>query len=174
MAQTATQAKTADRKPTEAVKQTAKVVEQHSKKIAHSAKELEHSSGRIEDSADRTTRLAADRNVLAAERTYAAWVRTGLFALASGVGARALLHGVLPEWLVLADATALIAFSIFCFGAAIWRHLDAGPLVHAPKLARIPGPVLVAVNGFLALVSCAAMVGIWFGPPISAAHMAVP
>jgi hypothetical protein len=39
---------------------------------------------------------------------------------------------------------------------------------------RIPGPVLIAVNGFLALVSCAALVGIWVGPPLAAAHMAVP
>ena len=68
----------------------------------------------------------------------------------------------------------LIAFSIFCFGAAIWRHLDAGPLVQMPKLARIPGPVLVTVNVFLALVSVAALIGIWFGPPLIAAHMAVP
>src|SRR3954466_4939909 len=158
----------------EPIERTARTVEKHSRKVAHSAAETKQSAAAIEESADLNTRLAADRNVLAAERTYAAWVRTGLFALASGIGARALLHGVLPEWLVLADATALIAFSIFCFGAAIWRHLDPGPLVHAPKLMRIPGPVLVAVNGFLAAVSFAALVGIWFGPPLVAAHMAVP
>src|SRR3954470_8087029 len=158
----------------EPIERTARTVEKHSRKVAHSAAETKQSAAAIEESADLNTRLAADRNILAAERTYAAWVRTGLFALASGIGARALLHGVLPEWLVLADATALIAFSIFCFGAAIWRHLDPGPLVHAPKLMRIPGPVLIAVNGFLALVSCAALVGIWVGPPLAAAHMAVP
>src|SRR5690349_23129952 len=153
MAQTATQAKTADRKPTEAVKQTAKVVEQHSKKIAHSAKELKHSSEHIETSADRTTRLAADRTILAAERTYAAWVRTGLFALASGIGARALLTGLLPEWLIQADATMLVAFSTFCFGAAIWRHLNPGPPPPRPAVQQIPRLALVVVNGFLALVS---------------------
>ena len=144
------------------------------KKLEDNAEKLGDSAQKLGDSADRRTELAADRTVFAAERTYAAWVRTGLFALASGIGARALLHGVLPEWLVLADSTMLIAFSIFCFGAAIWRHLDPGPLMHAPKLGRIPGPVLIAVNGFLALVSLAAMVGIWFGPPLVAAHMAVP
>jgi putative membrane protein len=31
--------------------------------------------------------------LFAAERTYAAWVRTGLAALASGVGAKKLLEG---------------------------------------------------------------------------------
>jgi putative membrane protein len=144
-----------------AVKQTAKAVEKHSRKIADSATELKHSSVRIEDSAERTTRLAADRTVLAAERTYASWVRTGLFALASGIGARALLTGLLPEWLILADATMLVAFSIFCFGAAIWRHLNPGPPPPTPDVQRIPHAVLMLVNAFLALVSLAALVGIW-------------
>lgn len=144
-----------------AVKQTAKTVAQHSRKIAESAHELEHSSARIEDSATRTTRLAADRTLLAAERTYAAWIRTGLFALASGVGAKALLTGLLPAWLVLADATALIAFSVFCFGAAVWRHLNPGPPPPEPNVARLPPAVLVTVSGFLALVSAAALAGIW-------------
>jgi putative membrane protein len=156
MAQTATKPKAAET----AVKQSAKVVEQHSKKIADSAKEIRHSSYAIEDSADRTTRLAADRTVLAAERTYAAWVRTGLFALASGIGARTLLTGLTPEWLILADASVLIAFSMFCFGAAIWRYVSPGPRP-TPDVERIPHIVLIAVNGFLALVSLAALIGIW-------------
>src|SRR5436305_802718 len=159
MAQPATKPKDA----AAATKQTAKVVEQHSKKIADSAKDLKRSSEHIEDSADRTTRLAADRTILAAERTYAAWVRTGLFALTSGVGARALLTGLMPEWLVMADASMLIAFSVFCFGAAIWRHLNPGPPPPRPDVARIPGAVLSGVNAFLGLVSLAALVGIWSG-----------
>jgi len=159
MAQTATKPK-----PTEATKQTAKVVEQHSKKIADSAKELEHSSVRIENSADHTTRLAADRTILAAERTYAAWVRTGLFSLASGVGARALLTGLLPAWLVQTDASMLIAFSVFCFGAAIWRYLNPGPPPPRPAVQQIPRLVLIVVNAFLALVSIAALIGIWVVP----------
>ena len=160
MAQTATKPKAVD----PAVKHSAKVVEQHSRKIADSAKELEHSSYAIEDSADRTTQLAADRTILAAERTYAAWVRTGLFALASGIGARALLTGLLPEWLILADASLLIAFSMFCFGAAIWRHLNPGPPPPAPDVRRIPRLVLIGVNAFLALISLAALIGIWTVP----------
>jgi putative membrane protein len=157
MSQTATKPKPAEA----AVKQSAKVVEQHSKKIADSAKELEHSSYRIEDSADRTTQLAADRTILAAERTYAAWIRTGLFALASGIGARALLTGLLPEWLVQADASMLIAFSVFCFGAAVWRHLHPGPPPPRPGVQQIPRSALTVVSSFLALVSLAALIGIW-------------
>jgi putative membrane protein len=147
-----------------AVKETAQAVAQHSRHIAHSARELEHSSERIEDQATRTTRLAANRTILAAERTYAAWVRTGLFALASGVGARALLTGLLPEWLIQADASVLILFSMFCFGAAAWRHLNPGPPPPAPDVRQIPRPALIAVSTFLALISLAALLGIWVAP----------
>ena len=109
-------ASTGSAKSTEAVvKQTTKSVEHQTRKVADTARELKHSSARIEDSADRTTVLAADRNILASERTYAAWVRTGLLALAGGIGARALQD--VPNWLVLANGTLLIAFSLFCFGA---------------------------------------------------------
>jgi putative membrane protein len=91
-------------------------------------------------------------------------VRTGLFALASGIGARALLNTVLPFWMVRADASLLIAFSMFCFGAAIWRHLNPGPPPPRPNVRQIPRLVLVVLNGFLALVSLAALIGIWVVP----------
>jgi putative membrane protein len=165
-----TQAKSADA----AVKRTARAVEQQSRKVADSAGETHVAAVAIESSADLNTRLAADRNVLAAERTYAAWVRTGLFALASAIGARALLTGVVPDWLVLADATVLIAFSVFCFGAAIWRELNPGAPPPVPRLRAIPRPVLIGVNGFLALVSIAALIGIWVGPKAAAVVHAVP
>lgn len=157
MAQTA-----ADKAGQAAIQQTSKAVAAHSRTIADSAKELEKSSAQVESSADQTTRLAADRTILAAERTYASWVRTGLFSLASGIGAHALLTGVLPKWLVQADASMLVLFSIFCFGAAIWRHLNPGPPPPAPNVRRISGVLLILVNTFLALVSAAALIGIWF------------
>ena len=95
-----------------------KKLEESGEQLADSAKEIEHSTLRVEDSADRRTVLASDRTVFAAERTYAAWVRTGLLALASGIGARELLAGVLPNWMSLATATVLMMFSAFCFGQA--------------------------------------------------------
>ncbi len=157
-----------------AVKQTARAVEQQSRKVADSAAETEQAAAAIETSADLNTRLAADRNVLAAERTYAAWVRTGLFALASAIGARALLNGVVPHWLVLANSTMLIAFSIFCFGAGVWRELNPGAPPPVPQLKPIPSAMLIAMNGFLALVSLAALIGIWFGAPPAAGHALPP
>ncbi len=68
---------------------------------------------------------------------------------------------MLPLWIIRADASALTAFSIFCFGAAIWRHLNPGPPPPKPNVRQIPHSVLVVLNGFLQLVSLAALVGIW-------------
>jgi putative membrane protein len=168
-----TQSRTAGEKTVTHVKRSAHEVARQSRNVADSAAETKHAAARIETSADLNTRLAADRNVLAAERTYAAWVRTGLFALASGIGAHALLSGVVPSWLARLDGSMLIAFSVFCFGAAIWRHLDPGPPPPTPQLRQIPTALLIGLNGFLALVSLAALVGIWLAPPLSA-HGAVP
>jgi len=134
-------------------------------KLAESAEEIKLSTYGVEDSAERTTQLAADRTVFAAERTYAAWVRTGLLAMASGIGAKALLSGLIPEWLILVTGSVLVLFSAFCFGAAVWRHLEPGVPPPRIDVSRIPPWVLVAVNGFLALVALAALVGIWFGRP---------
>ncbi|HWA61288.1 MAG TPA: DUF202 domain-containing protein [Caulobacteraceae bacterium] len=125
------------------------------------AERLEANAGAMESSADRRTELAADRTVLAAERTYAAWVRTGLAALASGVGGRTLLAHVLPGWFGALVGSALIAFSAFCFCAAVWRELAPGAPPPPPDTARLPTPLLLVMNGFLVFVSFAALVGMW-------------
>lgn len=115
------------------------------------------------DSADRRTELAADRTVLAAERTYAAWVRTGLTALAAGVGAKKVLGGVLPEWAVLVTGSVLVLFGAFCFVAAVWREVWAGAPPPKPDIRQIPRAALIALNGFLVLVCLGALLGVWFG-----------
>lgn len=115
------------------------------------------------DSADRRTELAADRTVFAAERTYAAWVRTGLVALASGIGSRKLLEGVVPGWMAMGAGTVLILFSAFCFVAGVWRQLFVGAPPPNPDVPRLPPVILVCVNVFLALVALTALFGIWFG-----------
>ena len=157
-----------------AVKQTARTIAQQSRKVADQAAETKHAAAAIETSADLNTRLAADRNILAAERTYAAWVRTGLFALASGIGAKTLLHGSIPDWLNSANSSLLVLFSAFCFVAAVWRHINPAPPPPLPQLHQIPRGALIAMNGFLALVSLAALIGIWFGAPLVAAHAVPP
>ena len=130
-------------------------------KLAESASTLKDSAVQQVDSADRRTELAADRTILAGERTYAAWVRTGLAALASGIGARALLKDVVFPWLATATGTMLILFSAFCFVAAVWREMGAGAPPPRPDIKRLPAALLLVMNGFLMLVSLAALVGIW-------------
>lgn len=129
--------------------------------LVGSAAVQEDSALRQESSAERRTKLASDRTLLAAERTYAAWVRTGLAALAAGVGAKALLTDVVPDWLVGATGSFLIAFSAFCFAAAVWRQLAPGAPPPIPDTRRMPPLLLIAINGFLVLVSLAALIGIW-------------
>ena len=117
----------------------------------------------LKDSADRRTELAANRTVFAAERTYAAWVRTGLASLASGIGAQKLLAGVVPDWMIVSTGSVLVLFSAFCFAAAVWRQVFTGSQPPHPDVQRLPPFMLVIFNGFLALVSLAALFGLWFG-----------
>jgi putative membrane protein len=131
-------------------------IQQSSSKLADSAKRIERSTDRVEGSADRRTELAA-------ERTYAAWVRTGLVSLASGIGARKLLEGVIPGWLVLSTGSVLVLFAAFCFVAGVWRDLRPVVPPPHPQTRRLPDWLLVVLNGFLALVAVAALVGVWFG-----------
>ena len=116
------------------------------------------------DSADRRTELAASRTVLAAERTYASWTQLGLGALAAGIGSSKLLEGLMAEWMIFGTGLLLVLFSAFCFAAAVWRNLWPGVPPPRPDVHRLPAALLIAVNGFLALVSVAAMVGVWLGP----------
>jgi putative membrane protein len=133
------------------------------RRVARSAEKLAASADQQTEAADRRTVLAGDRTLLAAERTYAAWVRTALAALASGVGAPALLTGVVPGWLARATGTVLILFAGFCLVAAVWRDLRDGIPPPRPDVKPIPAPLLVALNGFLLLVVLAALVGVWAG-----------
>ncbi|MEP7031825.1 MAG: DUF202 domain-containing protein [Pseudolabrys sp.] len=143
--------------------QSAEKLKDSAFKIKDSAAKTELSTARIEDSADRRTELAADRTVFAAERTYAAWVRTGLVATASGIGAKPALSGLVPDWLIGVTGTVLVLFSVFCFAAAVWRHLEAGPPPPVPDAKRMSPALLIVMNSALALVSVAALIGIWFG-----------
>ena len=149
--------------PKAKLERSAEKLQDTSRKLNDSSEQIKHSTGRIESSADRTTQLAADRTVMAAERTYLAWVRTGLFSLASGLGTHSLLTGILPRWLIVVTGSVLILFSAFCFVAAVWRQANPGPPPPTPDTAPIRPVILIAVNGFLALVSLAALLQILFG-----------
>jgi putative membrane protein len=143
----------------EAAEQTQEAAEH----TQEAAKETAAATVVLKDSADRRTELAADRTVFAAERTYAAWVRTGLASLASGIGAKKLLEGVVPEWMIVSTGSILVLFSAFCFAAAVWRQVFTNPKPADPDMQRIPAFLFVLFNGFLVLVAIAALFSIWFG-----------
>jgi putative membrane protein len=84
-------------------------------------------------------------------------------ALASGIGTRKLLEGLVPGWLIAATGAALILFSAFCFIAGVWRQLFVGAPPPNPDVPRLPPAILAAVNLFLALVAIAALIGVLFG-----------
>jgi putative membrane protein len=131
-----------------------------SEALTKSARELKRSATALDEETDKRTSLAADRTVLAAERTYAAWVRTALVALATGIGARAVLKDVLPLWLAQLTGSVLVLFSAFCLCAAIWREFYSVEPGRS-HLKLVPRYVLLPINGFLILVTLAALVGIW-------------
>jgi putative membrane protein len=151
--------------------ETARAVVKQAEQLGRSADNIEASAGavvrsadQLTDSADRRTVLAADRTMLAAERTYAAWIRTGLVALASGIGAHALLEQRTPQWFIIFMATAMIAFSAFCFVAAVWRQLQrvGSP---EPDTPQLPAYLLVTFSVLLTLTAGASLLVIIFGYP---------
>lgn len=149
------------KKQTGEIKRQTGELKQQTGEIKRSTKAVEKSAVRLTGSADRRTVLAGDRTLLAAERTYAAWVRTALAALASGIGARALVKDILPGWVGKLTGTVLIVFAGFCLIAAIWRELQGVEKVGAQDFRPIPTGLLVPMNLFLVLVAVAALVGIW-------------
>jgi putative membrane protein len=127
--------------------------------LARTAKSVERAAATLDAEADRRTSLSIDRTVLAAERTYAAWVRTALAALASGIGARALLEGAIPIWLAKTTGGILILFAAFCLCAAVWREFATIPKSRA-RVSPLPRWLLLPLTFFLLLVTLAALVGV--------------
>jgi putative membrane protein len=138
-----------------------KQIRKQSADVKRSAKAVERGTGTLIEGSDRRTVLSLDRTLLAAERTYAAWVRTALAALAAGIGARALVKDILPEWIGKLTGSVLILFAAFCLIAAVWRELHGIEPRRQPDIRLIPRALLVPINFFLLLVAVAALVGIW-------------
>ena len=105
--------------------------------------------------------LAEERTGLAAERTYAAWMRTGLAGLAAGVGAPRLLGAETQPIIVNLIATLLLSFSLFCFGAAVWREISAAREFKSAREPRIPVWLLILLSTTLSLIALAAAFLLW-------------
>jgi putative membrane protein len=84
-----------------------------------------------------------------------------LFAVASGAGAKGVLAGLMPVWVILIDGSVLILFSIFCFAGAVWRIRNSGAVRPDPDVPQIDHRILIAMSVLLSLVSLAALSGLW-------------
>jgi putative membrane protein len=106
-------------------------------------------------------RLAEDRTVLANERTYTAWVRTGLAALAAGVGFEKFLAGAMPEPIIRAVAVILILFSFCAFFLAIWHYTHLGLRLSNAEIRTPPIKSLIVLTAALCLAAVLALIGIF-------------
>lgn len=111
--------------------------------------------------AEERTEFAADRTALAGERTYTAWVRTGLAALVSGLAVLRFMQDVLAGWSLRAVAAALIAFALFCFGAAVWRYWRTGQLLDRTDARRIGTGLLLLATLTLVAAGLVALGSVW-------------
>src|SRR5918997_1157460 len=146
----------------EKIKRSAEQAQEAAEQTQEAAESTEAAAEHTQAAA-RTTAKATVQLKDSADRTYAAWVRTGLASLASGIGAKKLLDGVVPDWMIISTGSMLVFFSAFCFAAAVWRQIFQGAGDPEPDVRRIPPFLFVIFNGFLALVALAALISIGFG-----------
>jgi len=111
------------------------------------------------------TRLALDRTVLANERTYAAWIRTGLAALAAGLGLARLMLNTMPLWSIRILAMILISFSAGAFLLSSWRYEHLHVAIAHLDVKTIPVKLVKLFSLLLALCSILALVGLWLISP---------
>jgi len=74
------------------------------------------------DMANERTDWALERTVLASERTLSAWLRTGMTAMAAGLGIARLLSSVTFPWLARAIGVLLIIAGATAFVVGVWRY----------------------------------------------------
>lgn len=68
------------------------------------------------------TDLALQRTLLANERTYSAWLRTGLTAVAAGLGIAELLESISMPGLTRGIGIILILAGMATYFVAMWRY----------------------------------------------------
>lgn len=102
-------------------------------------------------------------SVLANERTYAAWLRTGLTALAAGLGVEKFLGdgSVIPDELTRTISVTLIGTSAFCFYLAAWRYQHVGVRMVSSHVSGAPISLMVILSIIMVIASVLALVGIW-------------
>ena len=110
---------------------------------------------------DHNTKHAEYNTVLANERTFSAWLRTGLTALATGLGVERFLGGVIPDPVIRAISMSLLLFSVLAFSLGAWRYIHVGALLRTQRVFGAPAPLLLLISILLAFASILAIIGVW-------------
>ncbi len=104
--------------------------------------------------------LSIDRTVLANERTFQAWVRTGLSALAAGLGVARFMQESLPFWMLMGISLVLILLSALAFFLAVWRYTHLHIRMTRLEVAATPLWVVRTISYTLIACSFLAIVGL--------------
>ncbi len=102
-----------------------------------------------------------DRTILANERTYQAWIRTGLSALAAGLGVARFLSDSMPLWVHLSIAGVLITLSASAFFLAAWRYGHLHLRMRHIQVDLTPLWLVRAIAWALIGVSALALIGVF-------------
>ncbi len=105
--------------------------------------------------------LALDRTVLANERTFQAWIRTGLSALAAGLGIAKFLQDAMPLWMLMIIAVVLILLSVAAFIQASWRYTHLHIRMAKLDVDATPLWLVKTISGLLSLCSLLALLGVF-------------
>jgi len=115
----------------------------------------------MEDGTPDTTALSLDRTVLANERTFQAWIRTGLSALAAGLGVAKFLQDTMPLWMLITIAVTLILLSIAAFLQASWRYTHLHVRMSDLDVDATPLWLVRTISFMLAGCSVLALLGVF-------------
>lgn len=111
---------------------------------------------------EQRTDLAEDRTMLANERTFAGWMRTGLAAVAMGLGFEAVFGKLEPTWVPKSIATLFILIALFIFWLAQHKACKLHNRLHSHKVDPVPTTDIHWIAGIFAFGAAALGVAIWF------------
>lgn len=111
------------------------------------------------------TDLAEDRTILANERTFAGWMRTGLAAVAIGIGFNALFQTLQPTWIPKAIATVFLLIAIFVVIAAERRACAVVRRLEPHEIKTFKMMNLKLVSWAMAAATASLIAAIWLLVP---------
>ena len=101
---------------------------------------------------DRTD-WAKVRTLLAKERSYTAWIRTGLAALAAGLGVAHILKGYEPQWIVLVLGIVLSVAGFIAPILGFWSYRQSLKQLEKEGIRGVSLKIIGIFTGVIILAS---------------------